>query len=273
MANVQQVRSADGTGIVYRAWGERGRRVVVLIHGWAQSSACWGDAVVRPLAERYRVVAVDLRGHGYSDAPADGYDDPERWAADIAAVLAEEDTGPGVVLVGWSYGGLVACHYLAAAVADTVAGLVLVGAITGIGRGAAGGQVGSSMRAALPAAMSPDPREAIRALAAMELVAAPIDGVMQQQLFGASLCTPPHARAALFRRTANSDELLATLPMPVLLVHGTADVIVDVASAHHAHSVLPTSELSLWDGVGHAPFLEDSARFVREISAFVDGLS
>lgn len=273
MPEVRQVVSPDGTGIVYRAWGAPGNPPLVLLHGWAQSSGCWSDAVVLPLARRFRVVAVDLRGHGYSDAPPDGYDDPARWAGDTAAVLGAEGVSERrkAVLVGWSYGGLAACHYLDHAGEGDVAGLVLVGAITGIGRGARGGQVGASMRDALPAAVSEVPREAIRALGGMRMTAAPLGGEAQQRLFGASLCTPPHVRAGLFRRTADSDLLLAQLQLPVLLVHGTNDTVVDVASSEHAAALLGNARLSLWDGVGHCPFLEDSARFVAEVGDFARG--
>jgi pimeloyl-ACP methyl ester carboxylesterase len=60
--------------------------VLVLLHGWPQSSLCW-RYVVEPLAKRYTVVAPDLRGYGRSDKPADGYD-KRSMAADVARLLA-----------------------------------------------------------------------------------------------------------------------------------------------------------------------------------------
>ena len=77
--------------------------------------------------------AVDLRGHGYSDAPESGYDDSANWAGDVAAVLAAEGVTENAILLGWSYGGLVICDYLAAHGTGAVAGEV-IGLSLGSGR-------------------------------------------------------------------------------------------------------------------------------------------
>ena len=58
---------------------------VLLVHGWPQSWWAWRH-VIPMLAERFRVIAVDLRGHGWSDAPPGGYD-KEQLASDMLAVL------------------------------------------------------------------------------------------------------------------------------------------------------------------------------------------
>jgi pimeloyl-ACP methyl ester carboxylesterase len=58
---------------------------VLLVHGWPQSWWAWRH-VIPTLAERFRVIAVDLRGHGWSEAPAAGYD-KEQLASDMLAVL------------------------------------------------------------------------------------------------------------------------------------------------------------------------------------------
>ncbi|TQF68576.1 alpha/beta hydrolase [Rhodococcus spelaei] len=276
---IREAVSADGTSIVYRVDGERDARPLVLLHGWAQSLQCWGPQVLGALAEKYRVIAVDLRGHGYSGAPESGYDDPEVWAADVAAVLDAEGVDSGAVLLGWSYGGLVLCDYLAVRGAAAVDGIVLVGAITSIGRGQKGGRVGSAMRAAVPAAASEDPREAIRALGSfgtaltgpMEGASARV-GIASQALFGASLSTPPRVRAALFAREVGHDDLLAALTVPALVLHGTADTVVDVSAGRHAAELIPNATASYWEGCDHGPFVEDPARFVAEIGGFVDGL-
>src|SRR5699024_7375009 len=103
-AAVRQVRGAGGARIVYRVGGDPDARPLILVHGWAQSSGCWGPNVMAALNRQYRVIAVDLRGHGYSDAPEDGYDDPQVWAGDMRTVLDAEGIGPGsgAVLLGWS---------------------------------------------------------------------------------------------------------------------------------------------------------------------------
>jgi pimeloyl-ACP methyl ester carboxylesterase len=59
---------------------------LLLVHGWPQHWWAW-RAVMRPLAERFRVIAPDLRGFGWSGAPADGDFAKERLADDVLALL------------------------------------------------------------------------------------------------------------------------------------------------------------------------------------------
>ncbi|GGF95658.1 alpha/beta hydrolase [Rhodococcoides trifolii] len=273
--SIREAFGSDGTSIVYRVDGPAGARPIVMLHGWAQSMACWGDKVTDPLKEKYRVIAVDLRGHGYSGAPATGYDDPALWAGDVAAVLEQEDIRSGAVLLGWSYGGLVVCDYLSEFGSGAIAGLVLVAAITSIGRGEEGGRVGPAMRAAVPGAMSVESRVAIRALGSFgNALTGPGEGLGEraQALFGASLSTRPRVRAAVFDRVVSHDAMLTELDVPTLVVHGTADSIVDVSAGRWAVSLIEGATGSWWEGVDHGPFVADPERFVAELTGFVDGL-
>jgi pimeloyl-ACP methyl ester carboxylesterase len=77
---------------------------LVLLHGWPQHWWCWRH-VIAPLAEEYRVLAPDLRGFGWSDAPAGDYA-KATWAADILALLDAEGIDR-VSLMGHDWGGYV----------------------------------------------------------------------------------------------------------------------------------------------------------------------
>lgn len=259
--------SVDGTRIAYLHGGDPGAPPLVMIHGWAQSASCWGQAMLDELSAEHRVIAVDLRGHGRSDAPEQGYDNGALWAADLVAVLDSAAVVASPVLLGWSYGGLVICDYLASG--GRAAGVVFVGAITGLGRGKAGGRVGAAMRGALPAALSTDAGVAAQALAGFnDALVDPSDGERAQAFLGTSLATPPRVRAALFARECDHDELLAGLDIPALVLHGTADTVVDVRAGEHAAGLLRDVRTSFWDGAGHAPFATDPKRFVGEVTTF-----
>ncbi|WP_019819017.1 alpha/beta fold hydrolase, partial [Saccharomonospora saliphila] len=158
---------------------------IVFVHGWAQSAAAWNAQLADPALRRFRLAAMDLRGHGCSGVPADGYDDPLAWAGDLAAVLRLLDRP--AVLVGWSYGGLVISDYLRVHGTRDVAGLVFVGAITEIGKGRSGGRVGPAMRSALPDALSDDTGIALPALTRLAegMAARPVPGTTTQALLGA----------------------------------------------------------------------------------------
>ena len=75
---------------------------LVLLHGWPQHWWCW-RAVVPLLQDRYQLVMPDLRGHGWTGAPQDGYD-KEQLATDLLGLLDALEL-PRVGLVGHDWGG------------------------------------------------------------------------------------------------------------------------------------------------------------------------
>ena len=82
---------------------------LVLLHGWPQHWYAWRELVPR-LAGSYRLVMPDLRGHGWTSAPAGGYD-KEQLATDLLGLLDALDL-PRVGLVGHDWGawsGFLAC--------------------------------------------------------------------------------------------------------------------------------------------------------------------
>jgi pimeloyl-ACP methyl ester carboxylesterase len=81
---------------------------MVLLHGFPQDWYEW-RAVMPRLATSYSVIAVDLRGVGGSDAPADGYD-AAGMAADVLSLVERLESGP-VHVVGHDIGGWVAYAY------------------------------------------------------------------------------------------------------------------------------------------------------------------
>lgn len=82
-----------------------GDDVVLCLHGWPQNWFEW-RRLMPELADRHRVLALDLRGFGWSDAPRDGYD-KENMASDVLAVLDELGL-ERVKLVGHDWGGWIA---------------------------------------------------------------------------------------------------------------------------------------------------------------------
>lgn len=111
----------SGLALRVREWPTDGPPIV-LAHGLASNSRIWDD-VARILADRYRVVAFDQRGHGWSERPRDGYTF-DKVVGDLIGLLDALNIGRPV-LVGHSWGGnvVLAC---AAAHPDRVRGLVLV---------------------------------------------------------------------------------------------------------------------------------------------------
>jgi pimeloyl-ACP methyl ester carboxylesterase len=77
--------NAGGLGTHVALAGPPDAPPVLLVHGWPQNWWTW-RRVIPTLAEQFRVIAPDLRGHGWSEAPATGYE-KEQLASDMLAVL------------------------------------------------------------------------------------------------------------------------------------------------------------------------------------------
>ena len=121
------VEVAPGDRIHFLDWGGQARPGVLLIHGLSNTAWSW-TPVARRVRAACRVIAMDLRGHGLSDAPTSGYD-PAGFTADVVA--AAEGSGllaaptDRVILGGHGFGAIVAA-WAAVELGDRCAGLVLV---------------------------------------------------------------------------------------------------------------------------------------------------
>lgn len=263
-----RITGAGSTRLAFRTAGDPQGPPIVFVHGWAASSAAWSGQLSDPSLAPYRLIAVDLRGHGASEDPADGYDQPAVWAGDLDAVLTH--LGQPAVLVGWSYGGLVVTDYLREHGTDKVAGVVYTGALTEMGRDRPGGATGSAWDGIMRPALSEDPDEAIPALTtlAKRMTAVPLSGPDLQRHVGDMLRVPPRIRKALFRRDIGSAEVLAAIDVPVLVTHGTADTVVAPSSAEYAAGKISTAIVRWFEEVGHMPFVERRAEFNAALVEF-----
>ncbi|ORB30293.1 alpha/beta fold hydrolase [Mycolicibacterium parafortuitum] len=115
----------DGVEIFYKDWGSG--QPIVFSHGWPLSSDDWDAQLMFFLAQGYRVVAPDRRGHGRSSQVADGHD-MDHYADDLAAVVEHLDLRDAVH-IGHSTGGGEVVRYLARHGESRVAKAVLIAAV------------------------------------------------------------------------------------------------------------------------------------------------
>ncbi|GJD49754.1 AB hydrolase superfamily protein YdjP [Methylobacterium crusticola] len=263
------VRSGDGTVLAAEAKGDPGAPEILFIHGLRQSRLSWDKQFADPALAGLRLVRFDLRGHGDSDKPAEleAYSDADRWADDVAAVIAAARLRRPV-LVGWSLGGYVAGAYLRRHGGSGIAGLNLVDAVSRLSLDLltplAGDFTGSATSHDL----------ATRVTATAEFLAAcfhrPPTGIAFQRMLVVNGMT---ARAANegFVKTSTTDlePVFAAYGGPILLTHGAHDRLVRRAMAERIRSLKPGARLSVFADSGHSPFYEEPARFGRELAAFV----
>ena len=124
LATAPEVRETEyeGTSIAYRAWGDPADRNIVLVHGGAAHSRWW-DHIAPLLARGWRVVAMDLSGHGDSGR-RDRYS-LDIWAREVLAVVTDAGTPASTVVIGHSMGGLVTLR-LATLAGSQIAGAVAI---------------------------------------------------------------------------------------------------------------------------------------------------
>ncbi|GAB3455206.1 alpha/beta hydrolase [Actinophytocola sediminis] len=265
---------AGGVPLAVREAGEPGAPPIVLLHGWAASSAAWAAQLADPsLTAGHHLIAPDLRGHGESGIADGGYQDPAVWAGDLAAVL--DHAGAPAIVVGWSYGGLVLTDYLRERGSAGIAGIVLVGAITEIGAGRQGGTVGRALGAVLREVLAEDPAVAVPALLSLveRMTVAPATGTEVQRRLADCLRVPPAVRRALFRRELGSADVLAAVDVPALVVHGEADEVIDPTAGRYAAGKIPGARQRWFPEVGHMPFAERVEEFDDVLARFAGSVS
>ena len=105
------VTTKDGVEVFFKDWGPKSAQPIVFHHGWPLSSDDWDAQMLFFLAQGFRVVAHDRRGHGRSSQVAEGHD-MDHYAADASAV-AEHLNLKNAVHIGHSTGGGEVARYVA----------------------------------------------------------------------------------------------------------------------------------------------------------------
>lgn len=99
----QKVKSIDGVEIAFTVQGE-GEPALVFIHGWSCDKSFWADQV-KELSSKYKVVAIDLGGHGESGLNRENWT-MEKYGEDVASVVNALKLNK-IILIGHSMGGSV----------------------------------------------------------------------------------------------------------------------------------------------------------------------
>jgi non-heme chloroperoxidase len=269
-ARIHEVAGGGGLRLHVREWGRADGPPILFIHGLSQSHLCWAKQYQSALAEEFRLVAYDLRGHGMSEAPleAEHYSDGRLWADDVAAIIRQLRLDRPV-LVGWSYGGPIICDYLRAHGQDRIGAIDLVAAAVKLGPAAFGTLIGPGFLDNFGDLIADDLPTNIRGMRGLvkAFPATPFAPGDVETLLCAGMTVPARIRANLGARQIDGDDVLPTVRVPLLVTQGRADTLVLPAMAEHVLATCPAAEASWYDGVGHTTFLEAPERFNRELAA------
>ncbi len=266
------VAGAGGTKVAVYEYGNPAGPEILLVHGFSQSHLSWEKQYTSPSLQKFRIIVVDLRGHGASEKPTnlESYNNSSVWAGDINAVIKAKDLKKPVI-AGWSFGGFIISDYVREYGDDNLGGIVFVAAGTQLGTEAAKIHFGPAIKHALGMM---DPRQEINIPSTAEFIRActvkPLPAAEFQRVFAYNMAVSPEVRAALFSRTIDSNDALAKIKVPVLIVQGEKDLVVSVAAADYIGDKVKHARKSYYPNAGHLLFGEAPDRFNREIAAMAD---
>ena len=268
------VEGSDGTPLNVLVKGPEAAPAILFIHGIGQSHLSWEEQFRSDLADTYRLVAFDLRGHGNSGKPvsAQSYDNTRIWADDVAAIV--ERVGiERPIIVAWSYGGAVAVDYVRHYGAQNVAGLNLVGAYGGLIAQPAPNTEGddfkifSELRQKQYSSNIDDNIAASRGMVKW-LTSKKMPQAWQDRATMIGLMLPSYARRAMWKHPMNNQDLLDQMDMPLLLSVGAQDLGTPVDVGRTLAAEAANGKLSVYEESGHSPFVEDPKRFNAELRDF-----
>jgi pimeloyl-ACP methyl ester carboxylesterase len=264
---------AGGVFIVGDVGGPEGAPLVCLGHGGGQTRHSWRDTAQRLASAGYRVVSIDLRGHGDSDWAPDGDYDLPVTAADLEAVVRANDQGAGVCLVGASWGGLTSL-VAAPALADVpVRSIVLVDVVPR--PDAKGGErIQRFLHAHLDGFATLD--EAVAAVAAYRPDRPSGDpaGLMKNLRKRGDGRLYWHWDPARLKRKKRIDSALIEdaarqIRVPVMLVRGGRSDVVSDSGVEDLRDILPALEVVTIGGADHMVVDDDNRVFADALIGFL----
>lgn len=263
------VSGSDGVQLYMTATGPKNAQPILFIHGFTQSHLCWNAQMNGPLAEQFRLLTVDMRGHGMSEKPEGfaPYQDSRLWADDLKAAIDACATPP--IVVAWSYAGNMLGDYLRHYGEDSLAGIVLVCAILSIGHTRPPATedtpvpiVAEDIAVSVPA-LAEFSRKCI--LPTGDQAA---DIVKLSELTANALLVPPHARRGMIMRSEAYFNEYASVTKPALILFTDKDEMVQWDEFETARDNLKHAETVVYKGIGHMPFYEATERFDNDIARF-----
>ena len=246
-----EIPSADGVAIHAESWSGP-EPVIVFVHGWSCDSSYW-SAQVQDLVDTYRVVTIDLAGHGKSAAGRAEYT-MAAFGRDVANVLIEWDID-NAILVGHSMGGAVITE-AALAAPDRVIGLIGIDNFQRVGMKLTDQQI-EGFTSTFDSNFSDFTAQWVRGM-----FPAGADSVLVATVSADMASAPPEVGISAMRELLRwygglAPDRLAELKVPLMCVNADLDPTDEAAML----ALVPGYQARYLAGRGHFLFREDAAGF------------
>jgi pimeloyl-ACP methyl ester carboxylesterase len=275
-ADAAYIDLPSGVRLHYQDQGAPDAPVLVLLHGFSASTHTW-DAWTAELGGEYRIIRIDLPGHGLTRAPAGYQGSMEAFAANLEE-FARAAQLPRFALAGNSMGGNVAWEY-ALAHPERLDALILVDA-----SGWPPEDTTESEPIIYKLLRDPNARGLVRDLDNTSLFTTGLQSSFADPALATEdmitryteLSRAPGHRDILaqllqgFRvRNFATPERLAPLTTPTLIIQGAEDQLVPMSAAEAFRDAIPGAQLLIMDGVGHIPQEEAPEASAAAVRAFL----
>ena len=260
VAGCLSAATVDGLKVHFTATGD-GARTVILVHGWTCDESVWSEQA-SALARHYRVVTLDLPGHGQTASPEDGNFSMDLFARAVEAVRAEVNAGR-VVLVGHSMGTPVILRYARLYPRHTAALVFVDGPIFPPVSPDAQTRPGPPFGARFGGPDGLKNREEfIRGLFSDATTPAMRTKILHLML-SAPEATAVGAMNAMFSPAGRTGDIA---PVPILGIYAAQPA----ATSQAVHARFPAAEYRQIPGAGHFLMMEKADEFNRLLLAFLD---
>jgi pimeloyl-ACP methyl ester carboxylesterase len=264
--DAQRLRFADaqlktGVRLRYAEQGDPAGHPIIMIHGYTDSSFSF-SRILPSLSSKYRVYALDMRGHGGSDRPASGYKLTD-FAADVLAFMDAKDLSSATI-VGHSMGSFIA-QQVALTAPERVERLVLIASGTTVRNKAV-----FDLQQSVNALKDPIPATVVREFQESTTYRTVPDDFMSQ-VVEESLKVPAHVWQSTMAGMIdeNRQPRLGEIKAPTLIIWGDRETIFTRDEQDRLVKTLPNASLKVYPETGHAPHWERPEQVVRDVEKFL----
>jgi pimeloyl-ACP methyl ester carboxylesterase len=279
-SNSRYLKSGNKIELHFTDTGPRDAPTLVLVHGYSASLNTW-DGWARKLRKDYRVIRLDLPGHGLSRCVDNDEIGVEQFIASIDRVTHSLNVNK-FTLVGSSMGGHTAWAY-ALAHPEKLDGLVLVDAAGWLdepGEGDSDPLIFKLLRNGIARNVMKDLDMSALIRSGLENSFADPELVTDEMVerYSAMSRAPCHREALLkimsgtTLRVLASKDRLSAITTPTLILHGDADNLIPVAHARKFADAIPGSKLIIYPDTGHIPQEEVPEASVQDLKIFLESV-
>lgn len=257
-----EIKSADGVLIHAESWG-KGPTPLVFVHGWSCDGTYWRDQI-GDLSRDYRVVTIDLAGHGQSALGREVYT-MAAFGQDVAAVLAAWDLKQAI-LIGHSMGGAVITE-AALAAPDRVLGLIGIDNFQAVNMKLSPEQI-AGFTSGFKSDFAGHTAQWVRTM-----FPAGADSALVAEISGDMAAAPPEVGLSCMNELlswygGSATTRLAELKVPLMCVNSDA-IPTDEAGMK---AVVPGYQVRYLSGVGHFLFRDDPVAFNKVLRQTLDAI-